>query len=410
MLQRLSIAVPLLVLCGCAADPGLPAEAGEDAGPTPMEMGTTEMDMSVDAPRDMRFASDIATTFDAGEDTGPDFGEVDCDPGTACSGSCVDTQTSIEHCGSCDSPCEPPGDARVESCTAGVCVFACDTGRFDANGDLQMPGSDGCESDCVPSGPEVCDGSDNDCNGQVDDGLGGATCDTQNPGICALGTESCIGGAIQCVQESSALPEVCNGRDDSCDGTTDEGCPNGVSVTNFRDGPRYGGSGGSLFRTECPGNMVITGFSGRSGSRIDRLQGECRGLELVEDSNFDPFEYTAESTGTSLNLPAQGGTGGSLTSAYCPQAEVVIGIFGREDSEVDRLQIQCGRIEIEDLAQGFAVQRVATVNRNFGGGNGGSAFSYTCPGESVVTGIFGRDGSRIDALGVQCADVTVSIR
>jgi MYXO-CTERM domain-containing protein len=59
---------------------------------------------------------------------------------------------------------------------------------------------------------------------------GGQPCDTGKPGICAAGITQCTSNGVVCQQLNQPKPvETCNGLDDDCNGTTDEGdiCPSG---------------------------------------------------------------------------------------------------------------------------------------------------------------------------------------
>ena len=77
---------------------------------------------------------------------------------------------------------------------------------------------------------ELCNGLDDNCDGQVDEGnpAGGAACIVAGLlGPCAQGVTSCADGPMRCVQTVFPTAETCNGVDDNCDGTIDEGNPPG---------------------------------------------------------------------------------------------------------------------------------------------------------------------------------------
>ncbi|HRI67767.1 MAG TPA: MYXO-CTERM sorting domain-containing protein [Polyangium sp.] len=59
---------------------------------------------------------------------------------------------------------------------------------------------------------------------------GGQACDTGQPGICGQGITQCTAMGINCVGSVTPGTESCNGLDDDCNGTTDEGdiCPVGL--------------------------------------------------------------------------------------------------------------------------------------------------------------------------------------
>ncbi|MDX2019617.1 MAG: MopE-related protein [Deltaproteobacteria bacterium] len=143
-----------------------------------------------------------------------------------------DFEVDAQNCGGCGQVCSFANAGAT--CAAATCQMqACKAGFID----LDKAPQNGCEYGCVPGGTgvEVCDGKDNNCDGQTDesDPLAGKACFPDgvvgcNPqtgacgGGCALGTWACLPGGLVC--QNAKLPEadVCDGKDNDCDGKTDE--------------------------------------------------------------------------------------------------------------------------------------------------------------------------------------------
>ncbi|MBI5486868.1 MAG: VWA domain-containing protein [Deltaproteobacteria bacterium] len=171
---------------------------------------------------------------------GVDAGE--CVSGTqACAGGSWDECAGFlgpaaETCDGTDEDCDgttdegclcAEGDVRVCGLDVGSCAGGTQTCSGGAWG--------GCDGAVVPTA-EVCDDEDNDCDGMADEGCSctaGATrpCGTDT-GECTAGQQVCAAGTWSgCDGAAWPAAEACNGLDDDCNGTADDGasCPPGAS-------------------------------------------------------------------------------------------------------------------------------------------------------------------------------------
>ena len=189
----------------------------------------------------------------------PDFVDANDDLTDGC--ECTPTEDDTEVCDGLDNDCDgsvDPDDvisacpARTNgapiACVTGRCVYACAPGWLDLNSDLNSGDADsnGCETSCAEGmGPEICDGQDNDCDGDIDETSNTLieTCGAQAPpralvAGCAL--NRCVYTCEEGWQDANddlndpdaATPdgcemacrtdeEVCDGIDNDCDGDLD---------------------------------------------------------------------------------------------------------------------------------------------------------------------------------------------
>lgn len=186
-------------------------------------------------------------------------GRVDLDPSVpGCEYACVKTST-VDLCDGMDNDCDGRTDEDVTLPAAGFCRSngACSGATpvcsFDACTDrtrihcMYGPAVEIDPVTCAVAAQETsCDNTDNDCDGAVDETFPtkGASCDDGLLGVCrTAGLLACdtAGTGLTC-NTSGAPPaqppsnERCNGKDDDCDGTTDENPPIGAIDTMVQVG------------------------------------------------------------------------------------------------------------------------------------------------------------------------------
>ncbi len=169
--------------------------------------------------------------------------------------SAVPGSPVAESCNNLDDDCDGAIDngnpGSGQACSSGL-PGACSAGTTSC-----VSGALACNATVLPGQlVETCDGSDEDCDGAVDNGNpgSGVACSTGLSGACNPGLTSCVGGAIACIGNvvPGQLSETCNSVDDDCDTFIDEGtglgqsCQAGLGVCKANGSLVCDGFGGTL--------------------------------------------------------------------------------------------------------------------------------------------------------------------
>ena len=150
--------------------------------------------------------------------------------GSFCGGAC-DDEVSCPVGTSCaevdgDHQCVPlSGQCQ---CSAVSVELGLATPCFESNAAGSCEGLRKCTAtgltECNAKEPEgeTCNGKDDDCDGETDEGIPAEACSKPTSFGACEGTTYCSGGQTRC-EAVDAAAESCNGADDDCDGEADEG-------------------------------------------------------------------------------------------------------------------------------------------------------------------------------------------
>lgn len=176
--------------------------------------------------------------------------DASCCNGEVCGTDCDDTRagvnpTATEACNDRDDDCDgavdegalavftedADGDGHGSAAEGATTMMACPGAAIEGFAEGLADDCDDDANDVHPGLGESCDdtGRDEDCDGTIDE-----MCDCTfpsdrpctMPGVCAMGTEACdseTGRFGMCSIEPERSESRCDGFDEDCDGTTDEG-------------------------------------------------------------------------------------------------------------------------------------------------------------------------------------------
>ena len=298
--------------------------------------------------------------------------------------SCVGKAPEAERCDGEDNDCDGMTDETFDllgtECSVGV--GACEAqGRYVCSEDGQ-----GVVCDAKPKEPsqETCDGQDNDCDQETDeegaygckeyfydeDGDGYGKNGVQSKCLCAPTGMFRAEKAGDCNDEDAGInpdaTEVCDGIDNNCDGTTDEG----VLRIFYKDGDGDGYGGAEVVEAceALQGFVTITGDCDDNDPKINPSASEkCDGIDNNCDGRIDELweQKGTACDGNDSDFCAEGiwvctadGSGVECNDTTDDSVEICNGIDDDCDGFLDEEDAEgCTTYYFDNDGDGFALDK-----------------------------------------------------
>ena len=216
-------------------------------------------------------------------DVGTCLGERTCKAEGGWS-ECSALEPAVETCNGVDDDCNGIADEGMD---ARACVNTTDAGSCEGTETCQ--GQKGWVCDAATPGPDLCNGKDDDCDGATDEDfpLLGEACDGNDADSCPAGAWACANDGSQLICEGDvATNEQCNGKDDDCDGETDEDWP---ELGTFCDTPDP---------DQCPtGTFTCAGPAGVACFGDVNSVEQCNGVDDDCDGETDEGSQDTDQDG-----------------------------------------------------------------------------------------------------------------
>ncbi len=267
---------------------------------------------------------------------------------------------------------------------------------------------------------DLCEGATGGADPNANGSSGGAPPLMSTGGTGSAGGSESGGGTVSTGgSEPMCVPrtEICNGVDDDCNDSIDEGCPSAFAWTNPIEEESVGDSfGGTYFESNCEADEVLVGLRATLAGLLDSVGALCSKAQVKPIGTSIPYNYEL-SLSQPRYVPGHNDAE-SPTEMLCGAGQAMVGLrialqnFSNDGTDfvvATRMWIQCAPISMNGIGE-IVINLDSKTEK---GPESGTFFANTAWFQEfatgkVPTGLHGMGGSWIDRVGLKTGDGAVN--